>query len=407
MLGEASDSLGQEGTGADPAVIAALALGWEMSDLYARPRGAAQLLAPPGELPGIDGLSAQQRCELAMTKISALIGQLLGSVSGEPLPSVATLREVAASDDGAWRRAVYDLHLELLRRLEARAGSLSGAYDLGRALAETSRDPEDLGRLLDRLEPARLLSIEGHLADLSSRLPRHSAAAVAATLEQWKEWTSDARAKESMEDVRGALSRQRSLWRSLLTGEKEARQMLDPDTLVAASVRHASRLGTLIRGLTGAYLPVLAALVLSVALLLWTIVDQSPIATVIGALGALAATMVGIRKSLALTAQDSIDELRSELWGAELEAAIAQSILRLPPASAGQRRPKLSLAKPPAPVTAPGERTRITERLERALHVTTSARKQGLRVPASGPATAAPHSTRDDRASNGHHPGDV
>jgi hypothetical protein len=68
-------------------------------------------------------------------------------------------------------------------------------------------------------------------------------------------------------------------------GEKDAREMLDPDTVVAASVRHATRLGTLIRGLTGAYLPALAALVLSVILLLWTIVDQTGIATVIAAPG--------------------------------------------------------------------------------------------------------------------------
>jgi hypothetical protein len=51
-----------------------------------------------------------------------------------------------------------------------------------------------------------------------------------------------------------------------------------------------------------------------VVLLLWTILDQTGIATVIAALGALAATMVAIRKSLDLTAQDTIDELRGDLW---------------------------------------------------------------------------------------------
>lgn len=177
--------------------------------------------------------------------------------------------------------------------------------------------------------------------------------------------------------------------------------MLDPDTVVAASVRHASRLGTLIRGLTGAYLPALAALVLSVALLLWTIVDQTGIATVIAALGALAATMIGIRESLALTAQDSIEELRETLWDAELDAAVAQSILRLPPAPAPEQRSGVPLGSVPVSSAPPG----LGRRFERALHVTTSAREQGLPVPASGPATVAPHdaeaTTTEQPSANG------
>ncbi len=72
----------------------------------------------------------------------------------------------------------------------------------------------------------------------------------------WKGLTVESRARESesMNGVRGALARQGDLWRALLTGE-DARQMLGPDTFVAAPVRHASRLGTLIRGLAGAFLP--------------------------------------------------------------------------------------------------------------------------------------------------------
>jgi hypothetical protein len=113
--------------------------------------------------------------------------------------------------------------------------------------------------------------------------------------------------------------------------------------------------------------------------------------------------MVATRKSLALTAQDTIDELRGDLWGAELDAAVAQSILRLPPAPVTERRSRLSLGKPPAPVLEPGERLTVRQRVERALHVTTAARQQGLHVPASGPASATPNqaTTTEQPSANG------
>ena len=123
--------------------------------------------------------------------------------------------------------------------------------------------------------------------------------------------------------------------------------MLDPDTVIAASVRHASRLGTLMQGMAGAYLPAVALVFLVSALLVYAILVQSGIATVIAALGALAAVLVVIRKALSLTVGDTIEELRGGLWAAEIDGAVAQSILRLPPRAPVAPRPKLTLAKPP------------------------------------------------------------
>lgn len=373
-----------------PAVQAALALGWEMAELYAPPAPTPPRPHAPERLPAITELSAADRVTLVTARLAGLLECALGP-GARNHGRLEQLREIGPGDPEAWRRAAYELHVELLTRLASGDGTLARAYEVGRALAELSSDPRDMSALLDRLEPDRLLPVEGQLADLSSTLPPHSAAAVAATLDRWRAWTAEARAREDLAAVRGALARQRTLWRVLLTGQKDAREMLDPDTLLAASVRHATRLGTLIRGLTGAYLPALAALVVSVVLLLWTIVDQDGIATVIAALGALAATLLGIRKSLSLTAQDTIDELRRELWESEVDAAVAQSILRLPPVSAAERK-RLSLAKPP-PLPGAGERIGVRQRVERALHVTTAARRQGLHVPASGPATGAPRET--------------
>ncbi|MGI8506534.1 MAG: hypothetical protein ACR2MK_06950 [Solirubrobacteraceae bacterium] len=411
-------SQGHAGADGNPAVLAALALGWELADLYAAPEpgpadppspatppvGAGTLAAgastPPASaatLPAVADLRPRERREVGVARVTALIGRAFAEGGGaRPSPAI----DLEPGD--ASRPAVYALHLRLLTQLEARDAALSGAYELGRSLADVSRAPSDLSSLMDRLEAQRLVPIECRLADLSSKLPPHAGAAVAATLDQWRHWTEDARAREDMDGVNGALSRQRALWRALLNGDKDAREMLDPDTLVAASVRHASRLGTMIRGLAGAYLPALAALAVAVFLVLYVIVDRTAIATVIAALGALAATMIGIRKGLSLTVQDTIDELRGRLWGAELDAAVAQSILRLPPASVAAPRPKPSVPKPPSAAGA-SERTGIAQRIERALHVTTSARKQGFRVPASGPTTTAPQPEDEGVSANGKH----
>ncbi len=378
-------------------MVAAVALGWEVADLYAERRREPAHIVLGDTLPTIDNLGPGRRAEARMASVAVLTRRALAahpkSAARRLTESLPTLPQAGGAE-----KAIYDLHVDLITTLQAHDTALFHAYDLGRSLADTCRDTDDLGGLMDRLEPGRLLPIEGRLADLSSRLPPHAAAAVAATLEQWRGWTGEARAREDMNGVRGALSRQGALWRALLTGEKEAIEMLDPDMVVAASVRHASRLGTMIRGLAGAYLPAVGLVVLVTALLLYVILEGSGIATVIATLGALAAVLIVIRKGLSLTVQDTIGELRGRLWGAEIDAAVAHSILRLPPSAPAAKRTRLSLAKPASEI----ERPTMTQRVERALHVTNSAKQQGLRVPAAGPDAAAQPQQDDGASANGH-----
>lgn len=371
----------------DPTVIAALALGWEMAELYAERDLSAAEPGLPDVLPAADELAPRHRVQASVARIRALMLRVLDDPHAVTVPSTHALGELPEGEAPAWSQTVLDFHLQLSTALRTIGRAPWHAYDLGRSLAELCRDPTDLSQLIDRLDGPNVVPVQAQLADLSTLLPPHSAAAVSATLEQWRRWTADARARENLNDVRGALHRQGALWRALLAGDKDARQMLDPDMVIAASVRHASRLGTLMQGMAGAYLPAVGLVALVAALLVYAIVFGSGIATVIAALGALAAVLIVIRRTLTLTVGDTIEELRGGLWAAEIDGAVAQSILRLPPTAPAQPRPRLTLAKPPAPEGGEPHpiRAGFSQRVERALHVTRSARAQGLRVPAAGP----------------------
>jgi hypothetical protein len=389
--------------GGDPAVVAALTLGWEMADLYAERELAGPTPELPETLPGIGGLTHRQTVHATLLRIRTLIREALGPTVSDTvaLPSAQVLGELPEGDQPAWGQTLYDVHLQLSGALRASGDAPLHAYDAGRSLAEVCRRPKDLSELMDRLEGANVIPIQGRLADLATQLPAHSAAAVSATLEQWRQWTADARARENMNDVRAALMRQAELWRALLSGEKDARQMIDPDTVVAASVRHASRLGTLIRGLAGAYLPALGLAACATLLLVYAILFHSGIATVVGALGAVAATLIVLRRVVSLTVGNTIDELREDLWSAELDAAVAQSILRLPARAAAPPRPQPTLAPAP-PGTQTGKvQAGITNRVERALRVTRNARAQGFHMPASGPISTTPGEAEENPVTNG------
>jgi hypothetical protein len=389
--------------GGDPVVVASLALGWEMADLYA----ARDLHGPtpelPETLPGIRGLSHRQTVHATLLRIRTLIRRALGPAVCDTiaLPSAAVLGELPEGSQPAWGQALYDLHVQICGALRASGDAPMHAYDAGRSLAEVCQRPNDLSELMDRLESGNVIPIQGRLADLATQLPAHSAAAVSATLEQWRRWTADARARENMNDVRAALMRQAELWRALLSGDKDARQMIDPDTVVAASVRHASRLGTLIRGLAGAYLPALGLAACATVLLVYAILFHNGIATVVGALGAVAATLIVLRRVVSLTVGNTIDELREDLWSAELDSAVAQSILRLPASAAAAPRPQPMLAPPPPETQTQKVQAGITNRVERALRVTRNARAQGFHMPASGPTSTIPGEAEQDPVVNG------
>ena len=157
--------------GGDPTVIAALALGWEMADLYAVRDVSA--VAPPltETLPAADELGPRQQVRAAVARIRALLGDVLDDPGAVTVPSTHALGELPEGEGPAWSQTLLDFHLEVSTALRAIGLAPWHAYDLGRSLAELSRDPEDLSELMDRLDAPAVLPLQARLADLSSRLP--------------------------------------------------------------------------------------------------------------------------------------------------------------------------------------------------------------------------------------------
>ena len=93
--------------------------------------------------------------------------------------------------------------------------------------------------------------------------------------------------------------------------------MLEPDAFVAAAIRLARRLGTIVRGLLRVYLPAVALVVVAAILVLYVILNAAGTQSVVASLGALAASLGITRKGLSVTVEGTIDEIRPRLWGAE------------------------------------------------------------------------------------------
>jgi hypothetical protein len=258
------------------------------------------------------------------------------------------------------RVRVRALHVELLAGLTAADFRLGKAYGLGRALADTIREPHDVASLREQLDGFRLRNLQAWIADLSSLLPPHAGRAVGASLVAWRDWAAgdepgaldDAGVRRTIR----AFRRQGELWRALLSGEKDARDMLELDDYLAAAGNALQRAsGLLWRFLKRFWL--LLALALALAVLgLWLILATDTAGHIVAGAGALLASLGLTAKSASATLGTLARKLEAPLWSAELDVAIAYAVTR-PPARAGMRRER------PDPVLAALRRTPLARQL--------------------------------------------
>jgi hypothetical protein len=210
-----------------------------------------------------------------------------GAGHGRRRPSPARTRPPSPETEeelAELKAAISTLHEELLIKLMAADARVGTAYNLGRSLADTCRPNQAADDLKETFKVERLAQLNTWLITLATALPDHSAKAVSQSLAWWRDavyldvlivntssqidlvkvmarstapgliarrglprspWNPYGEPrKKKIASTRisklsgdqaarytGALERQGEIWRTLLTGEKDACGLLDPPGL--------------------------------------------------------------------------------------------------------------------------------------------------------------------------------
>ena len=324
-------------------VVTAVALGWHMAEFLdevpdretrSRPGN------PGGALPGLSRLTAAQyrqlRCEQIQAGLHRLQPALDAAGATDGLSDQAHAVLGGRSDLEA---DIRRLHAGLLIALTAADPVVGKAYGLGRAVADLSLRPAapNGDDLLPHMQVGRLTTIRNWLCDLQTALPDHAARAVLGTLDQWHAWRrrpTIGRRPATAADHNAALDALRAqakVWRSLLTGERKAVDLLDADNYIEAGNALIARYRRLGLGFLRRYLPYLVAVLVAAGAAISIAVKYSegtPRAiSIVTAVGAA----LGITGKTATAAVGrAASGLRDSLWGAELDVAIGLAATRLP-----------------------------------------------------------------------------
>jgi hypothetical protein len=291
------------------------------------------------DLPGLSGLRAASLVELGLAQADVALSGLetfLGA--GVSLPTTEAVRAqvvVDPPDNEAIRKAILALHIALLVGLTGADYRLGKAYGLGRALADTaaSAHGEDAVRreaLAHSLEPHRALVLVGWLDDLKTVLPAHSGQAVADSLQRWVRWGEGVElgtlGPKPVNDAARVLHRCGQRWRALLSGEKQAKDVLEIADYVSVARGTLTRTAAIARSLAWrlkAPLTVAAALV---GVGIWLIFKNDSTAQVLAGLGTVAGGLgITWRGAAASLGRLSLN-VGKPLWGAEIDVVVGNRL---------------------------------------------------------------------------------
>jgi hypothetical protein len=359
-----------EATGSAPApaatasITTALSAGWLLAELKTEldhgesPRSpAASLLA---EVPS-RGVRARQ-IQAELSRLQADLDQA-GITQKDSADLSTRLRELVRATDGAGhvepengdvpgRRLaslVADVTRAALGNLTAASPRLGRAFGLGFDLANTcklSRSAQRDGFIA--LFGSRAVDVQQALADLSSSLPKHAARGVSLSLAQWQHWAMNPMLSKRpvevwpQEGVRDALGRQGQVWRAILSGEKLGKDMLGTADYFGAVKTLARRV---VKGRPWLVLLVFAFVLLAAAGVYLLIAQKQTLAKLdavaLSVLGAVGISTASLKRGFA----DVANEVKAQVWGAEMDYAIAEAIT-VPP---GDWRVKLRKIQVPPP----------------------------------------------------------
>ena len=315
---------------ATAAVSTAFAFGWQMARLYEGPLRTEKEPEPGDDLPGLSDLSAARMVALGLDQADAALRGLREFVPDATLPTTDEVRQRAGAskaDSAAIRQAIFDLHIELLTRLTAADYRLGKAYGLGRALADTCASGEGdtdkrKAALEHHLQRNRAGVIIEWLDDLKTVLPDHAAQSVSNALHRWVYWTEKAdltRPDIDVNKITRLLHRDGQRWRAVLSGEKDAKDLLDIDDYVTVARGAFLQTGKIVQSLIRCLKVPLTVAAALLGVGIWLIIANDGAAQVIAGLGTVASGLgITWRSTAGALRQPSVD-LFKPLWDAQID----------------------------------------------------------------------------------------
>lgn len=331
---------------ADPRVAAAFALGWQMAELYRPDPPTPKVAAAHDDLPGLGRLGVDERSEIALQQVDAALAKLSDTLTAAKvkLPDTKPMGECLRAspvDPTARTRSVRALHVDMLAALTAADFRLGKAYNLGRALADTCRNPASGTTLNAEFHPHRVAKLREWLDDLASALPAHAGRSVEISLGKWEARLGESPQKGAQNrasEALPALRRQGQLWRALLSAEKAGTDMLAVrDYLNAASSLFRTSGKVIGRFMLRFSWAVLLALALFAGGI-YMIVHFESSASIVAGAGSILASIGLSWKSIGAVIGGFAAAAEQHLWGAELDNAIAEAITLLPETSTRRQR---------------------------------------------------------------------
>jgi hypothetical protein len=339
-------------------VCKALALGWQMAELYrdakdradqtdaeakadakakaeAQAEADAHAAAPqPGssDLPGVGKLDEQEKQRLGLAQLVHGLAFLASATGDEEVQGLhlkvheEVEKEILPGDPGELHVKLRDLHVRLLTALTVADFRLGKGYSLGRALREGTRAGQEVDDLEHHLGGKHLAKLIAWCADLKSTLPDHAGQAVADSLRRWQSWGRQRpwATPIGKAEFDSRLDRQGERWRTILTGEKKARDLLTVGTYIGAGEELISDAFNLVVGFVRRFwFPVLIGTGLVVGGLVAVLLGGN------GVIGGIASILTGLGvswKTATPTLSNVGEQLSGPLWQAELDTAIAIAV---------------------------------------------------------------------------------
>ncbi|HSO98315.1 MAG TPA: metallophosphoesterase [Solirubrobacteraceae bacterium] len=333
----------------DPLVSAAFALGWQMAELYRPGPGTSRPPAATDDLPGLARLTEDERAQISLKQVDAALTKLGGAVSAAGLPALDvgafTSCLTPGTDPAVRKQSLRELHVQLLSTLTAADFRLGKAYGLGRSLADTCRSSINATTLQEEFKPNRIATLRSWLHDLASALPAHAGRSVSDSLDRWMQAVtasgntgSSGNQPQHLVDL---LPRQGQLWRSLLSAEKAGTDMLDIAEYVDAANRLVRTARRLVRQVVVRSPLLVVAIVALFAGGVFLMLNQATSASIVAGAGGILASVGLTWKSVGAALGGIGAKVEQQLWGAELDTAIANAITLVPapaPATQGASR---------------------------------------------------------------------